>query len=132
MIDPYEVMIQKRIFEIVREDVYMKTTEIIQKPDAVADMVIGELLGDACCGQNISPIIISRKWLSMFPTEWISGKIQKLASQYINITDEWEYRRLLELAEIISPKLLVWAIELADESEDLDIKEAATDFRDKL
>lgn len=129
MLDPYEEKIRKKINKIANEDIYFKPLEIMQKSEDVVDGIICELLSNACCGQNVLPIEISRRLLRTFPIEWICCKIKKLVFQSININDDWDYRRLLELAELISKDLLIWAISLSDNSEDPDIIEASNDFK---
>ena len=53
-------------------------------------------------------------------------------NHFIDITDDWDYRRLLELCELISLDLLKWAIELNDKSTNPDIAEAVDDFNEIL
>ena len=129
MLHPYEEKIREKINKIANEDIYFKPSEIMQKSEDVVDNIICELLSDACCGQNVLPIEISRELLLAFPKKWISSKIKKLAFRSIDINDDWDYRRLLELSELISKELLIWAIALSDNSENPDIIEASYDFK---
>ena len=43
----------------------------------------------------------------------------------INIYDDWDYRRFLELSKLISDDLLDWAISISNNSQNHDIIEAA-------
>ncbi len=58
--------------------------------------------------------------------------IESIAIESLNLTDDWEYRRLLELAEGLSPELLQLFVGMGRESENPEIREAAEDFTKKL
>lgn len=78
------------------------------------------------------PITIARNCLKQFSIEWVSLKIKQTVFRFIDITDDWDYRRLLELCELISLDLLKWAIELNEKSTNSDIAEAVDDFNERL
>lgn len=77
------------------------------------------------------PITIARNCLEQFPVDWVSPKIKQTVFRYIDINDDWDYRRLLELCELISLDLLEWAIELNEKSTNPDIVEAVNDFKER-
>lgn len=125
----YENAIKDKINRIAGFEIFFKPEEIICLPEALSDQIVCYLLSCACCGQNELPINISRKCLCDFPKDWICNKIQKLLFKSINIYDYWDYRRLLELSNMISDELLEWAISISNHSIDVDIIEAADDFK---
>ncbi|MGN1037538.1 MAG: hypothetical protein ACI4PX_07170, partial [Ruminococcus sp.] len=86
----------------------------------------------ACNPTNIMPITIARNCLKQFPIEWVSLKIKQTVFRFIDINDDWDYRRLLELCELISLDLLKWTIELNEKSTIHDIAEAVDDFNERL
>ena len=93
---------------------------------------MGELVSRACDPTNIMPITIARNCLEQFPVDWVSPKIKQTVFRFIDINDDWDYRRLLELCDLISLDLLKWAIELNERSTDPDIAEAVDDFNERL
>ncbi len=128
--DNYEKRVAADIDHTAGRHVYFYPDEIMQ--DARAADIVGRLLVWACQPTNARLIMIGRECLTQFPQEWISDMIRRTAESAINIADDWDYRRLLELTELISPKLLGWAISLSEGSDDPDINEAADDFREHL
>lgn len=127
--DTYEKGIRDYINNIAGCNVYFKPDEIIHLPKELSNQIVCYLLSCACCGQNELPIRIGRECLSSFPKEWICSKIQKLIFKSINIYDDWDYRRFLELSNMISDELLDWAISISNNSHNVDIIEAADDFK---
>lgn len=126
---PYEEMIADEINMAANKEIFFKPDEIMKEPDNISAEIISKLVSFACQGQNILPITIARDCLKQFPADWVSERIKETAFNSIDITDEWEYRRLLELSKIISPELLRWAVSLGENSDAPDIAEAAEDFR---
>lgn len=128
----YEDAIKDKINSISGFEIFFKPEEIICLPEKLSDQIVCYLLSCACCGQNELPINIGRKCLCSFPKDWICNRIQKLLFKSINIYDYWDYRRFLELSNVISEELLEWAISISYHSDDSDIIEAATDFAERL
>lgn len=63
---------------------------------------------------------------------WVMQNIERTAVESLNLNDFWEYRRLLELLDLLDARdVLGRFISLGFESTDLDVREAATDYRDK-
>lgn len=130
--DIYEQRIVEEINGIAGKDLYFDTNAIMNESDEVSEKIVARLLYWACNPTNISPISTARKCLTQFPVEWISNKIKKVYAASIDIADDWDYRRLLELSELISNDMLCWALDLNKESSNDDIKEAISDFIELL
>ena len=130
--DVYEKAIADSINKIAGKDIYFNACEIIELDDDTASDIVGELVSWACQPTNITPITIARDCLKQFPEQWVSPKIKQTAHRYIDISDDWDYRRLLELCRLISPQLLKWALGLGENSENPDITEAVDDFKEIL
>ena len=128
----YEKMIADSINHIANKEIYFNADEIMKSSDEIAANIVSELVGWACKPTNILPISIARNCLKQFPVEWVSLRIKYIALKSIDITDDWDYRRLLELSEIISLDLLKWAITLGEKSNNFDILEAVDDFNERL
>ena len=128
----YEKAIADELNDIADKEIYFHPSEIMSLPDTLAYKVIGTLLSWACQPQNITPITIARDCLKQFPVEWVSPKIKQTVFHFIDITDDWDFRRLLELCDLISIDLLKWAITLGADSTNPDIIEAVDDFNEYI
>lgn len=128
----YEETIRKTVNSYSKADVYFEPEKIIALPNEISNEIISYLLSCACCAQNELPINIGRKCLSSLPADWITNKLKNLIFKSINIYDEWDYRRFLELSNLISKDLLEWAISISNHSNNSDIIEAAADFTERL
>lgn len=124
-----EKCIATEINEYANQEIYDDINAIINTSDDIAMGIVGILTSWACKPQNYSSIIVARKRLLEFPTEWVEEKIKASATLLIDICDYWEYRRLLELLESISKDLFNWTVSLGENSSDLDICEAVNDFK---
>ena len=125
----YEQEIKDHINSIANSDVYSDHKRILDLPEDKSEKIICYLLSCACCGQNVHPIMIGREILVSLPKEWICKRIKDLVFKSINIYDDWDYRRFLELSKLISTELLEWAITISNNSQNPDIIEAAEDFK---
>ncbi|MDD6278833.1 MAG: hypothetical protein PUA81_03460 [Oscillospiraceae bacterium] len=128
----YEKAIADSLNSIANKEIYFSTSEIMALSEEIASEVVGELISWACQPTNVMPITIARNCLKQFPVEWVSPKIKQTVFRFVDITDDWDYRRLLELCELLSLDLLKWAIELNDKSTNPDIAEAVDDFNERL
>jgi hypothetical protein len=85
----------------------------------------------ACQPQNVSRICAGRRQVLEMPRDWVLEKIEQVAQDAVNLSDYWEYRRLLELAELLDTGLLqriaAWGLHSGDE----DVQEAVEDYRAK-
>ena len=106
--------------------------KILELSDNISSEIVIILLSYVCDSTHIAPITISRECLKQFPVDWITNKIMRLVFKAINIYDDWDYRRFLELSDLISKDLLEWAISISNHSNNSDIIEAATDFTERL
>lgn len=66
------------------------------------------------------------------PNEWLLEHIEKTSEPILKNGDYEDYRRLLELYNLIDPKLTRKLAERATANSDPDIKEAGDDFLEKL
>ena len=127
----YEKAIADSLNNTANKEVYFSISEIMALSEKTAAEVIGKLIFWACNPTNIMPITIARNCLEQFPVDWVSPKIKQTVFRYIDINDDWDYRRLLELCELFSLDLLEWAIELNEKSTNPDIVEAVNDFKER-
>jgi hypothetical protein len=100
------------------------------EPDIDLDK-LREAVELACKPQNASRIVTGRKQVLAMPRQWVLERIENVAAESLDISDEWEYRRLLELAAILDAALLQRVVALGLGCDDPEIQEAAEDFRDE-
>ena len=53
-----------------------------------------------------------------------------MAKECIDFSDDWEYRRLLELIVIVLPEVKLEALKICEDSEDEDILEIIEDYKE--
>jgi hypothetical protein len=63
------------------------------------------------------------------PREWVVEHLEMVACDVLDLGDYWEYRRLLELAQLIDGGILARLVAFGLKSSDPDITDAANDFR---
>jgi hypothetical protein len=83
----------------------------------------------ACQPQNVGQIVAGRQQVLAMPRPWVLEQIEHVATEALDLTDSWEYRRLLELARQLDAGLVRRLVVLGLDSSDPDVREAAEDFR---
>jgi hypothetical protein len=66
------------------------------------------------------------------PREWVLERIEQVAAEALDLSDYWEYRRLLELADLLDAALVRRLVPIGLTSAVPDVREAAEDFQAKL
>lgn len=87
-------------------------------------------VGLACTPQNTHRIAQGRADVLALPREWVLRHLQPVATQVLDLSDYWEYRRLLELARLLDTGLTARLVAIGIDHDDPDVREAAGDFRD--
>ncbi len=79
-----------------------KQLEIVPtlKPQ-VSSAVLAELLCLACQCQNMMNIELGRAGLMALPREWLLQNIEEAAKPLLELDDDWEYLRLLEVCWLL-------------------------------
>lgn len=83
----------------------------------------------ACQPQNASRITAGRQQVLALSRPWVLEHFERLATESLDLADYWEYRRLLELAELLDAALVQRLVPCGLASSDPDVREAAEDFR---
>ena len=94
----------------------------------------GELRGAivlACQCQNVARIQVGRQRVQEMERKFVIGKIEEIAKGCLNLSDYWEYRRLLELCELLDRNLTDRIAAWGSRSVDSDTLEAYLDFTSK-
>ena len=82
----------------------------------------------ACLAQSIGNILAGRQEMENIPEEWLIQYLPEVIEKTIHFEDDYEYRRLLELLEASSHKLLEAYINRGLLSDNSDIRETAGNF----
>lgn len=93
--------------------------------------VMRTLLEFACKSQNIGSLTATREFILRVPSSVRSDLIQAAASSSVNLDDEWEFRRFIELLRIAQPELVSHYLERGTKSIDDGVRQAAEDFKAK-
>ncbi len=62
--------------------------------------------------------------------EWLDRNFLEVASSCIDYSDEWEYRRLVELVDLVVPKLMQQVLDIGKNSENEEVREVVEDYKD--
>ncbi len=123
----YEIMLMERINRIdgfTYDDI--KTVD--KYPLEIAQRVLKELLKNACLATNYLPIELGRKKINEINKEWLKQNLVFVTEKCIDYSDEWEYRRLLELVVLTIPELKSEILEKGKKTGNEEIREVVTDF----
>lgn len=101
-------------------------------PDSVQQDIVTILLRQACESQNVGNIVLARQAIATIPQPCVSRVLEAAIHKGVDLTDEWEYRRLLELLREIKSERLSTFITLGLTSNDAEIREVADDFQRSL
>lgn len=84
----------------------------------------------ACQPQNAHRIVAGREQVLAMPRAWVLANIEQVAAEVLDWSDDWEYRRLLELASLLDAQLTQRLVGPRLTSTNPDIREAAEAFQD--
>ena len=102
---------------------------MINSPLKNSWLILQKLLKWACQPQNTTAIVIARNKINEIDRAWLKQYFLEIAEKCIDFSDDWEYRRLMELVVCVVPELKEDALELVENSENEDIQEVAQDYR---
>ena len=79
----------------------------------------------ACQPQSIRRIVAGRKQVLDLPHDLVLENIESVAVEVLDLSDYWEYRRLLELAAMLGHDRLIGMIDVAERA---GLEDEATDL----
>lgn len=97
-------------------------------PSELSAKVISYLLKIGCQSTHIGNIRLGKESLISMPRDWLIERIHDIATQTLDLNDDWEYTRLLEIYTLLDKDLLVLLCQLGKQSGNVAIQEAANDF----
>jgi hypothetical protein len=92
------------------------------------EIILRDSLLYACQASGAPAIIKGRKKIFALPRQWVIDNIHKIAQEILNLSDEWEYRRLLEIYKELDEELLKMLIAIGLENSNEEVRETANDF----
>ena len=108
---------------------YEDIQNLHQYPLATSKQVLIDLIENACLGQNYAPIELGQKKINEINKEWLEQYFLEVAEACIDFSDEWEYRRLVELVASVIPELKEKVLELEVDSDNEEIRELVEEFQ---
>lgn len=124
----YENMLIERLSKIGNFN-YKDIKSLDKYPSCVSEKALRILIENACQGQNCAPIEVARKKVNEINKDWLKENMLEVANSCLDFSDEWEYRRFMELVELTVPELKQKVLEIGEKSEIDDIREVAQDFK---
>jgi ATP-dependent RNA circularization protein (DNA/RNA ligase family) len=125
--DPYEAEFKRRM-ERFQSGFGEGPEGILCLDPARANGAISYLLEVSCRAQNARNIELGRRALLSLPRDWLLGRIERIAQSTLDLEDEWEYRRLLELYRALEESLAQRLAARGLGSLNAEVREAAEDF----
>ncbi len=86
----------------------------------------------ACQAQNYGVITGGRADILAMPRDAVLANIESVAAQSLSLSDEWEYRRLLELYAQLDQGLLRRLVTHGLSDSNQEVREAAEDFKSRI
>ena len=125
----FEIMLEHRLQKINKFP-YKDIRFIDKYPICISQKVLKVLIENACLGQNFGPIELARKKINEINKEWLNKYFLEVASSCIDYSDEWEYRRLVELVILVVPELKQKVLNIGKNSKNEEIREVVEDYKD--
>jgi hypothetical protein len=127
MNSPFLDQLWKRL-DAVAPGVHDRLEELDRLSEAVGEQAVRILLQQACQSQHVGNIQAAKDAIARIPEPWLLTMLEKTIDESLDLGDEWEYRRLLEVLRDNVPELLSIYIGRGLSSKDLEIREAANEF----
>lgn len=97
-------------------------------PEHIAHEAVAAILRRGCQSANVRNILLGRAAAAEIPRDWLLGHIEAVAERTLNLDDEWEYRRLLELYDLLDPRLATRLVKRGIENRNDEVQEAAKEY----
>jgi hypothetical protein len=105
--------------------------DIATRPEQVGEQILEAILRRGCQAQHTRNIVLGRLAAAEVPRDWFVARVETVAARVLNLEDEWEYRRYLELCGELDAGLLQRLVARGLVSDNAEIREAAEDFHDR-
>ena len=89
---------------------------------------LGEALMLACDASGYPAINRGRTSILAMPRDFVLANLERIASERLDLDEEWHFRRLCELFALLDRSLLCRCCEMGRESRNREVREAVEDF----
>ena len=90
--------------------------------------LVAEILGFACDAQSAGAIEAGRSAFGRLQQTWLDQHLPTAVERRLDLSDEWHFRRLLEILKATGSSLLRSYCETGLHSQNEEVREAARDF----
>ncbi len=125
--DPYDQRARDE-FEAIAVGLSESFRSVSMLPDPDAERAVQSALRCACCATHARPIVLGREYLAEAERPWLVSRIERIAASSVDMNDDWDFRRLLELYRMLDAGLLARLVEVGLRSSNPGIVEAAQAF----
>lgn len=115
----------KQHMDSFREGLWKHLETVPTLDPQTQEAVLQYLLSLSCQAQNIANISLGRKALLSLPRDWLLQTVEQAAQPLLELEDEWEYQRLLEVCQHLDQALSHRIAVRGLVSPNRDIREAA-------
>lgn len=122
--------------ELLKQELYKVNGFLIEElcnistyEKQVSEKVLSILLQWACYGQNESGILFGREQIATIPKKWLQEHLLTVVKNNFEYTDDWNYRRLLELVSKQVPELMEDVLLINSDTNNPDLLEVIEDFQ---
>jgi hypothetical protein len=102
IVDPYDAQLARKL-ESITPGLSQDLKRLPEFAESVAQAAIRELLSCACQATHDRVVSLGKHNLTLLPPPWLAARLPSLIQAQLNLNDDWEFRRLLELLHEISP-----------------------------
>src|SRR4051812_24923846 len=96
MASPYEDILRRQV-DAVAPQAFEQLERLDVLPYDTSCRVVSVILGFACEAQNHAAIRAGRDAFHRIPRNLLTTCLEEVVANTLDLADEWEYRRLLEL-----------------------------------
>jgi hypothetical protein len=128
MNDPFAEALSRDL-DVIHPGASAHLADIDALPEPVRSRVLDLLLGRACDSQHVGNITAAQEAIARIPKEWLSRNLKSAIVRVIDLADEWQYRRLIEVMATLKSELIGFYIDHGLMSNDASIQEAARDYQ---
>ena len=126
-VDPFKNNLVAILDEIA-PGAFDQLEKLASLPIDIRSRIVDELVQRACTCQHVGNIYVSHNALLRIPSDLRASMLQDAVTRTLDLDDEWEYRRLVELLLEIAPQFVERYLEIGRSSNVADVREAAEDF----
>ena len=128
---PYDLAFRRRL-DTYQPDLWQYLELVPQLPPDASAELLSYLLDLACRAQHVRNIELGRTALLAIPRAWLLRYIPVVAEPLVQLEDDWEYRRLLEVYWWLDRRLTHSLVERGLASSSPAIREVAEEFSERL